>query len=159
MVVWRVEEEAKADEPSAKRLTLSLALFTAAVWKGVSWNPQSSVQTLHILQAGDQISHNIKFSSIGNYYYQNLSETIKTPVRLDLLHLKQSLLSNIAKRAHPSVASTPPALLLTIKSNWGTVCTFITSFSAERNNGEGVEPERERRAAALRAFSHPPDTK
>lgn len=36
MVVWRVEEEAKADEPSAKRLTLSLALFTAAVWKGVS---------------------------------------------------------------------------------------------------------------------------
>lgn len=33
MAVWRVveEEEAEVDEPPAKRLTLSLALFTAAV--------------------------------------------------------------------------------------------------------------------------------
>lgn len=34
IVVWRVVEEAKTDEPSAKRLTLSLALFTAALEAG-----------------------------------------------------------------------------------------------------------------------------
>lgn len=100
MVVWRAVEEAEADEPSAKRLTLSHALFTAA--SDASSPFEQETRTLvYLVLVVIQIAWKLK-------------STVPS------LHLKNNFLCSSAKRAHPSVALTLPAIFREIS------CTFTT---------------------------------